>query len=59
MASEEVERKTTEIAKRHGCDRAVFTVCWAEYEHGEICRCKQDALCELGLLSLVGGRQDG
>lgn len=50
----DLERKTSEIAKRHGCDRAVFTVCWAEHDHGEICRCKEEAKLELSLLAVVG-----
>jgi hypothetical protein len=40
---EELERKTDEIAKRLGCDRAVFTVCWAETEAGLLCECKEEA----------------
>ena len=47
MTKEEIEARTHQIAKRHGCDRAVFTVCWAEHERGEKCRCKEDAITEL------------
>lgn len=39
-----IEAKTNEIAKWHGCDRGTFTVCWAERERGEQCRCKQEAI---------------
>lgn len=41
--NKELEHKTNEIAKAHGCDRAVFTVCWGEHERGELCRCKEEA----------------
>jgi hypothetical protein len=44
---DDLEKKTTEVARRHGCDRAVFTVCWGELERGEVCRCKEDARAEL------------
>jgi hypothetical protein len=48
MASdEELERKTDEVAKRYGCDRAVFTVCWAEHEAKLLCECKEEARREL------------
>jgi hypothetical protein len=40
---DELERMTREIARKHGCDRAVFTVCWGEHERGETCRCKEEA----------------
>jgi hypothetical protein len=45
MVSEdkELERETTRVARHHGCDRAVFTVCWGELEKGLECRCKADA----------------
>lgn len=46
----ELERKTTEVAKRYGCDRAVFAVCWGELEKGLVCRCKEDARAELSRL---------
>jgi hypothetical protein len=39
----ELERETTRVARHHGCDRAVFTVCWGELEKGLECRCKADA----------------
>ena len=43
MTRDDIEAKTNEIAKLHGCDRAVFTVCWAEHERGAGCRCKREA----------------
>jgi hypothetical protein len=39
--------RTTEVARRHGCDRGTFSVCWAEYERGETCKCREDAKAEL------------
>jgi len=47
-----VEAKTKEIATANGCDRGTFTVCWAEHERGDICRCKQEAI-----RSLTAGRE--
>lgn len=47
ITQDDVERATTAVAKRHGCDRAVFTVCWAEHEGTGECRCKADAIKEL------------
>ena len=38
-----LDAATKAIAKNHGCDRGTFTVCWPELEHGEACRCKEDA----------------
>jgi hypothetical protein len=38
-----LEEKTDEIAKVKGCDRGTFTVCWAEYEDGLSCKCKEEA----------------
>jgi hypothetical protein len=45
--SDELDAATRAVAKRHGCDRAVFSVCWGEVEHGLVCRCKEDARAEL------------
>ncbi len=42
-----LERETTAIATRYGCDRGTFTVCWGEYERGEVCRCKEEARAAL------------
>lgn len=47
-----LDRKTHEVAKRYGCDRAVFTVCWGEHERGETCRCKEEARAELSNITL-------
>lgn len=39
--------RTTEVARRHGCDRGTFSVCWGEYERGATCQCREDAKAEL------------
>jgi hypothetical protein len=36
-------RKTGEVAKRNGCDRAVFANCWTTVEKGLPCRCEEEA----------------
>lgn len=43
----ELDRLTHEIARSHGCDRGFFSVCWAEHEHGAVCRCKEEARAAL------------
>jgi hypothetical protein len=52
-SNEEIENETKRIAKMHGCDRAVFTVCWAEYEGRGECRCKADAITSLSKIDLL------
>lgn len=39
----EIQRLTTEIARKHGCDRGTFTVCWGKVEKGLPCRCEDEA----------------
>lgn len=41
-----LDEKTKEIAKRYGCDRSVFAVCWVE-DAGGVCVCKTEARAEL------------
>ena len=43
MVEREVQRLTTEIATRHGCDRGTFTVCWPKFEQGLPCKCEDEA----------------
>jgi hypothetical protein len=38
-----LEAGTKAIAKRNGCDRAVFSVCISAEEAGVPCRCAEDA----------------
>ncbi len=46
-------KETTRVARMHGCDRAVFTVCWGEHERGETCRCKEDARANLAIADIM------
>lgn len=47
LEESDLGRMTTEIARKKGCDRGFFTVCWGEYERGEVCRCKEEARAAL------------
>jgi hypothetical protein len=47
VTEEAVQRLTTEIARKHGCDRGTFSVCWGKYEKGLPCRCEDEARAAL------------